>query len=118
MKKILLADNDESIVKMVETFLRSRGFEVTSVDDGLKALEEIKKDKPDLVILDIMMPGMDGVKVSRMLKGDVKTAKVPIIFITALQIGPEEEDEMLKQAQLLTKPFKTDELMNKILEVM
>lgn len=83
-KKILVADDDPRNRKLVETLLRAGGYEVLSVDSGQAALAAVATASADLLLLDLMMPGMDGFEVVRHLKNDPATARIPIIALTAL----------------------------------
>ena len=83
-KKILITDDDPLNRKLVETLLLAGDYAVHSVSSGLAALEAIAADPPDLILLDLMMPGMDGFEVVRKLKSDPSTCRIPIIMLTAL----------------------------------
>jgi pilus assembly protein CpaE len=83
-KKVLLVDDDELLRKMTGTLLTNQGFEVTTAPDGIKALEQLKFMLPDVILLDVMMPGMDGFTVCRAIRTDPSTLRVPIIMLTAL----------------------------------
>ncbi|MBZ0104932.1 MAG: response regulator [Sulfuricella denitrificans] len=83
-KKILITDDDARNRKLVETLLHANGYDVRSVASGQAALEAIAADPPDLILLDLMMPGMDGFEVVRRLKVDPETGKIPVIMVTAL----------------------------------
>lgn len=83
-KKILVTDDDPRNRKLQETLLRSQGYEVRSVDSGHAALAAIAAEPPDLILLDLMMPGMDGFEVVRKLKSDAATREIPIVMVTAL----------------------------------
>lgn len=83
-KKVLVTDDDPFNRKLEETLLQSYGYQVRSVASGRAALEQVALDPPDLILLDLMMPGMDGFDVVRHLKADPATAGIPIIMVTAL----------------------------------
>jgi len=111
-RKILAVDDEPSIVKLVSTALTMRGYEVVTAYDGQNALDKVALEKPDLIVLDIMMPKMDGREVARRLSKDPKTAKIPIVFLSAIgdldsQLSTLEE---LKDVEYLTKPFDVKEL--------
>lgn len=84
MKKILVTDDDPRNRKLEETLLRANGYDVRSVESGKASLEAVAVDPPDLILLDLMMPGMDGFEVVRQLKADPATRRIPIIMVTAL----------------------------------
>jgi DNA-binding response OmpR family regulator len=111
-RKILAVDDEPSIVKLVSTALTMRGYEVVTAYDGQDALDKVALEKPDLIVLDIMMPKMDGREVARRLSKDPRTAKIPIVFLSAIgdldsQLNTLEE---LKDVEYLTKPFDVKEL--------
>ena len=83
-KKILITDDDPSNVLLLETLLESYGYETRKAMSGQAALDDIRIDRPDLILLDLMMPGMDGFEVVRQLKANPDTASIPIIMVTAL----------------------------------
>lgn len=112
---ILIADDDPLLRTLVEHKLGLAGHRVISAEDGAQALAEIGRMKPDLVVLDAMMPVLDGFEVLRRLKGDPATAGLPVIMLTALKresdiVGALE----LGAADYLVKPFIPDELVMRI----
>jgi len=104
-KKILVVDDDSRNRKLEETLVRAGGHEVRSVDSGQVALDAIAADPPDLILLDLMMPGMDGFEVVRRLKVDPATRDIPIIMVTALDDdGSRARLAAAGVSDLLTKP--------------
>jgi CheY-like chemotaxis protein len=105
-KKILITDDDSLSRKLAETLLLSNGYDVYCADCGHAALEAVAQCMPDLILLDLMMPGMDGFDVLRCLKAEPLTVGIPVIMVTAL-------DDTASQARLqaagvstiLTKPL-------------
>lgn len=83
-KKILVADDDMRNRKLLETLLRADGYQVAAVNSGQATLDAVANDRPDLILLDLMMPGMDGFEVVRRLKSDVNSRDIPIVMVTAL----------------------------------
>jgi len=83
-KKILITDDDPRNRKLEETLLQASGYKVRSVGSGQAALDAVAADPPDLILLDLMMPGMDGFEVVRRLKADPATSRIPIVMVTAL----------------------------------
>lgn len=81
---ILVVDDDPEIVSMLETRLTKRGYKVTTAPDGHKALEVARKERPDLVLLDVMMPGKSGWEVAKALKSDAATQDIKIVMVTAI----------------------------------
>lgn len=112
---ILIADDDPLLRTLVEHKLSLAGHRVIAAEDGAQALSEIARLKPDLVVLDAMMPVLDGFEVLRRLKSDPATAGLPVIMLTALKreadiVGALE----LGAADYLVKPFIPDELVMRI----
>jgi len=118
-KKILLVDDEQDLVMMVEMRLQSEGYEVITANDGQEGLEKAKKESPDLVILDVMMPKMDGYKVCGLLKADTRFNKIPIIMFTA---RAQQEDQQMSEEvgadAYINKPLDADELINKIKDLL
>lgn len=108
MKKqhILVVDDEEDIIELVRHNLTREGFEVTCVGTGEKALEKAGKGDFDLIVLDLMLPGVDGLEVCKILKNDSNTAEIPIVMLTA---KGEESDIVagleLGASDYITKPF-------------
>ena len=113
-KKILAVDDEPSICRLVETALTGRGYEVVVAHDGQEALDKTALEHPDLIVLDIMMPKMDGREVRRRLASNPKTAKIPVIFVSAVgdlnsQLDTLEENPDVV-SEYLTKPFNPKDL--------
>jgi DNA-binding response OmpR family regulator len=115
-KKILLVDDEKSILKLLTTRLSYAGYEIVTAGDGLEAIEKAKSEAPDLIILDVMMPKMDGFTVNKKLKENDQTKDIPVIISTAK--GEVREafsmDEKFAICAFLEKPFKVDILMEYI----
>jgi two-component system, OmpR family, alkaline phosphatase synthesis response regulator PhoP len=111
-KKILIVDDEPKIVEICQDYLRASGFEVVSAGDGLKGLAAARREKPDLVVLDLMLPGMDGLDVCRTLR---RESDIPIIMLTA---RVEETDKLigleLGADDYITKPFSPRELVARV----
>ncbi len=111
-KTVLVVDDQPSLVRLVRDNLESRGFRVTNASDGIRAMDIVENDKPDLVILDIMMPGMDGYEVCRRIR---EFSTVPIIMLTART----EQDSLVQGFEAgaddyVTKPFHANELLARV----
>jgi phosphate regulon transcriptional regulator PhoB len=117
--KILVVDDEPDIVELVTYNLRKEGFDVSSALDGAEGLAKIRKEKFDFIILDLMLPGMPGMEISRALRNDPKTKNLPVIMLTA---KGEEVDKVLGLEvgadDYLTKPFSPRELLARIRAVM
>ncbi len=114
--KILAVDDEPSITKLVSATLMARGYEVLTASGGTEALVAAKAQKPDLVVLDIMMPGMDGKEVRRRLADDPATAKIPILFVSAVGDFEGQLDEMESGGfvDFITKPFSPADLGERV----
>ena len=104
---VLVADDDEDIVRFVEVNLRLEGFEVATASDGERALQEAFDILPDLLLLDVMMPKIDGFEVCQRLRGDPRTKQMCIIMLTAkgLELDLEGVREQLGINAVFAKPF-------------
>jgi DNA-binding response OmpR family regulator len=115
-KKIMVVDDEEHIVELVDLYLGKEGFLVVSALDGVSAVEKYREERPDLVILDIMLPGMDGLDVLREIR---KVSQVPVIMLTARE---SEVDKVvgleLGADDYLTKPFSPRELTARVKAVL
>jgi DNA-binding response OmpR family regulator len=109
---ILSVDDEPANLKLLENILVPRGYEVVSVASGEDALRKIKTQTIDLVLLDLMLPGMDGLQVSRKIKENKKARNIPIIMLTA-HTGVESFIKSLSNEVFayLHKPFETEELV-------
>jgi DNA-binding response OmpR family regulator len=115
MTAILVADDDMDIRDLVAFKLEQAGFEVTAVDNGLAALTSARQALPDLVVLDVMMPGMSGIDVCRELRGDRSTSGLPIILLTArAQEGDVEVGFGVGADDYIVKPFSPRELVSRV----
>lgn len=90
MAKILLVDDDTLLVRMYQKKLENDGYEVVTAGDGIGALSKISESKPDVILLDIMMPKMNGLEVLAKLKENTQTASIPVILLT--NVGSSDED--------------------------
>jgi DNA-binding response OmpR family regulator len=115
MTAILVADDDPDIRDLVAFKLEQAGFDVTAVDNGLAALDAARALPPDLVVLDVMMPGMSGIDVCRELRADGATASLPIILLTArAQEGDVEVGFGAGADDYVVKPFSPRELVSRV----
>jgi two-component system, OmpR family, phosphate regulon response regulator PhoB len=118
-KKILVADDEADVLNLVCNSLKAAGYQTIAVQDGNSALEQAKRQPPSLLILDLMMPGMSGLDVCKILKADPSTKSIPIIMLTA---KAEEVDRILGfelgADDYLTKPFSPRELSLRVQSVL
>lgn len=115
MYSILIIEDDPSICSNMELILKMEGFEVRTANDGQSGLEMIRKNCPDLVLCDILMPEMDGFSLLDALKNDCECADTPFIFVTALSERTDIRRGMSAGADdYLTKPFSAEELVTAV----
>ena len=117
MSKILCIDDDSDVRNLLEKILTDAGHTVTTAGDGRQGIAEARKNKPNLILLDVMMPQIDGFKVCSQLQADKETAYIPIIFLTALD-GQEERANALAAGAVdyLAKPVQKESLLAKVEE--
>jgi len=109
--RILIIDDDKDILDITRTFLESRGYEVLQANTGKEALKVVSESRPNLVLLDVMMPKMDGFWLCRVLKSDPKLQHIPVIFLTAKDDAQSRiEGQKCGGDDYLTKPFDLDAL--------
>lgn len=117
--KILVADDDAQLLGLVVRHLKGMGFEVIEALDGDKAWEAVRRERPDLVVLDVMMPGMSGWEVCRRIREHEVSADTPVIMLTGIGERLNEMTSPLYGANdYLDKPFEFTELEDKIREVL
>jgi len=111
-KKILAVDDERHIVRLIQVNLERAGYQVVTAFDGADALKKVDADKPDLVVLDVMMPRMDGFEVLKRLQANPETREIPVIMLTA---KAQDQDVFRGWASgvsaYLTKPFNPLELL-------
>ena len=110
-EKVLIVDDEEHIVELLQFNLVNAGYKVITANNGLDALKKVKENKPDLLLLDLMLPGMDGLDVCKEIKRDKETSKTSIIMLTAksLELGSDD---------YITKPFSIRELLARVKAVL
>ena len=119
MKKILIVDDRSEVVELVKVTLEGEGYQTIDASDGREALEKIRKEKPDLILLDIVMPKMDGFEVLSKLKKDPKIKEIPIIMLTAKgQKLDQEKGKELGATGYIIKPFSPSALLKRIEEIL
>ncbi|HET9199831.1 MAG TPA: response regulator [Dehalococcoidia bacterium] len=110
---ILVVEDDERIQRLVELVLRGEGYSVLQAGDGRQALDMIDSAKPDLVLLDLMLPVLDGWALRERLRQRPTTSDIPIILMSAVRNLPEAAQE-LEVADYLSKPFEIDDLVRSV----
>ena len=118
-QRILVVDDDREIVRLVRAYLEQSGYEVLTAGDGETALHILRRERPDLMLLDLMLPGRDGLDVTRVVRGDTGLAAMPIIMLTA---RVEDHDKIvgleLGADDYVTKPFKPGEVIARVRAVL
>ncbi len=115
MKNILIVDDEQDIVESLKFVLEAENYNCFTADNGEDGLRLAKELTPDLIILDVMMPKMNGYKISRLLKYDAKYKNIPILMVTARS---QEEDKLIGEEtgadEYITKPFELEEVVKKV----
>lgn len=114
-QRILVVDDDRQIVRLVQSYLQQSGFTVLTAYDGEEALHAMRREKPDLVVLDLMLPQRDGLDLTRLVRSDEALAAIPILMLTA---RVEDVDKLigleLGADDYLTKPFNPPEVVARV----
>jgi two-component system response regulator VicR len=120
MTKIMVVDDEPDLVEVVKLILESDGYEVVTASSGQEALDKIEKEMPDLVLLDIIMPRMDGWEVFSRIKSNPKTHGIPVIMLTAKdqRIDKLIGLHVVRVDDYITKPFGRAELLERIKRVL
>ena len=115
MTRVLIVDDSPTEIHVLKTILEKHGYEVVSAESGEMGIEAAKQHKPDLVLMDIVMPGMNGFQATRKLTTDPETASIPVIIVTTKDQETDRVWGMRQGAKdYLTKPVAEGELMEKI----
>jgi len=115
-RTIVVVEDEQEMIDLIELILSRRGFDVVGANGGVQGLKAIREHKPDLVLLDLMMPEMDGWQVYQQLKADVDTENIPVIVVTA---KAQNIDKVLglhiaKVDDYIPKPFSLEELVSRV----
>ena len=121
MKKILIVDDDADLVSSTTAVLETKGYSVSSAPDGKSGYEKARKDKPDLILLDVMMAhDAEGFEVAKQLRQTPETAKLPVILITGIRAAKglpfsyEPDEDWLPVQAVLDKPVKPEDLLREV----
>ena len=113
-KTILVADDEPEFLKTMESFLGERDYKVLLAHNGLDAYKKAAEHLPDMVLMDIMMPKMDGKKAAACMKNNPKTENIPVFFVTALNSDEQEKMGESYNEKTFTKPLKLQNLLQEI----
>ncbi len=115
MRRILVVDDDREVVRLIRAYLEQAGFEVAAAHDGETAVHILRRDQPDLLLLDLMLPGRDGWEITRLVRGDPALAHLPIIMLTA---RVDDTDKIvgleLGADDYVTKPYNPREVVARV----
>ena len=118
-KTVLLVDDDPVILKLLQVNFEMEGYSVVTASDGVEGLARCHETNPSIVLCDIMMPNMDGLEVTRRLKGDPATKEIPIILLSAkAQAGDVQAGLDAGADEYLTKPFDPLELLDRVADIL
>jgi two-component system alkaline phosphatase synthesis response regulator PhoP len=118
-KKVLVVDDEIHIVHVVAIKLRNNGYDVVSADNGAKALELARTEKPDIIVTDFQMPIMTGLELTEKLRQHEETKDIPVIMLTARSFAiSKEQQDQLQISGCLSKPFSPKELLGNIEDIL
>ncbi len=116
--RVVLIDDDPDLRKLVKLALEfTAGWEVTAAPDGLEGIEAVRRMKPNAVVVDYMMPGMDGYEVCQRLKGDPETSRIPVVFLTARKELDDAKVQEVGASGVVVKPFDPEQLADRLMEL-
>ena len=122
-KKIMIVDDEESILTLVKNILDTQDFDVITAKDGNECLNILKKEKPDLILIDIMMPEMNGIELAEKIKSSPDNKSIKIVFLTVVD-SKEVKSNMIKKRldkidfdDYITKPFDNQDLVDRVKKI-
>ena len=115
-KTVMIVDDEESLLELLRGILEAEGFDVVTVASGQECLSKLKAIKPDLIVMDMMMPGMSGRETTVKIRADPSTKNLRIIFLTVARFSESGAKSLkeLKVVDYITKPFENSELLKRI----
>lgn len=119
-KLIMVTDDEEDIRELLKAILENGGYDVVTADDGQDCLNQLKKTKPDLILLDMMMPGISGREVAEQIRKNPDTKNIKIIFVTVARFSELGKDILnkLNVSDYITKPFDNDDILARIKKIL
>lgn len=118
-KRILIVDDEVDIINTIKLFLEIEGYDIIIAFDGREALDKVRSENPELIILDVMLPSIDGFEIAQKLKSDARYKHIPILIVTAF--AQRAEEELAKKSladSYMTKPLELDVLNDKVKELL
>jgi two-component system, OmpR family, alkaline phosphatase synthesis response regulator PhoP len=118
-KKIMVVDDEQNVRQLVRRILE-KSYTVVEAQNGLEAVDTVKTQKPDLILMDMMMPEMDGLSACFVLKQDLETASIPVVMLTAIthELNKKMSENVMGAKGYITKPFTPMELLSTINEIL
>lgn len=118
-KTILVVDDEESLRELASAILKPEGFNVVTASDGAECLEKLKALKPDLILLDMMMPGMSGRETCEKIRANPKTRGLKVAFLTVAKFSESGKETLKKMnvSDYITKPFDNSDLIKRIKKI-
>lgn len=118
-KKVLIVDDEEFVRQLIQIKLKFCGIETVEAGNGVEAIEKAVSERPDLILLDVMMPKMNGFEACQRLKANQETSHIPIVMLTARgDPSAKERGENAGALEYLTKPFSPQKLAERVLEIL
>ena len=118
-KKIMIVDDEESLRELVIAIFTPEGYDVVAASSGQECLEMLKKEKPDLILMDMMMPGMSGRETTEKIRANPKTKDIKVAFLTVARFSETGKGTLdkLNCVEYITKPFDNEELVGKVKKI-
>jgi len=117
-KKVLIVEDEPDLRTLTEMFLQKAGYETVTCENGREVMPAIAKTKPDLILLDAMLPGMDGIALAKALSMDAEMSKIPFIAVTAMSDTKSTFEELPQCQGFISKPFDMVQLMEKVKKIL
>ena len=119
-KRILIVDDESDLVEIVKLMLCREGYQVEGAESGSECMEKLKHYHPDLILLDIMMPGLDGWKTLKLIKSDDNLSSVKVAMLTAKKLSAEtlKKEEIALLADYINKPFTRESLVQRVKKIL
>ena len=116
----MVVDDEENVVELVKVLLEQEGYKVITASNGKECLEKLKTTKPDLILLDMMMPGMSGREVCEKIRANPKTRDIKVVFLTVARFSETGKHvlESLNVTDYITKPFDNEDLLRRIKKIL